>query len=120
MTYRITLRGVRFRARLGASRSERDIPQDVTVDVDVSLPYERMPQHDRVRDVFDYDRVARLVVEEGMARPHRLLETYARSLLERLLEDTPATAVRVAVSKVRVPTTHSVDSVIVELTASRR
>jgi dihydroneopterin aldolase len=105
---------------MGASRSERDIPQDVSVDVDVALPYEKMPEHDRVRDVFDYDRVARLVVEEGTARPHRLLETYARRLLDRLLEDTPATEVRVAVSKVRVPTTHSVDSVVVELCASRR
>src|SRR5262249_39648606 len=119
MSYRIALRGVRFRGRMGASRSERDIPQDVSVDVDVALPYEKMPEHDRVRDVFDYDRVARLVVEEGTARPHRLLETYARRLLDRLLEDTPATEVRVAVSKVRVPTTHSVDSVIVELCASR-
>jgi dihydroneopterin aldolase len=117
--YRISLRGVRFRARMGASRSERDIPQDVTVDVDLTLPYETMPASDNVRDVFDYDRVARLVVEEGTARQHRLLETYARRLLERLLADTPATSLRVAVSKVRVPTTHSVDAVTIELTAER-
>ncbi len=118
-TYRIALRGVRFRARMGASRSERDIPQDVSVDVDVTLPYERMPQSDNVREVFDYDWVARLVVEEGLARSHRLLETYARLLLDRLLAETPATDVRVSVSKVRVPTTHSVDAVVVELSASR-
>ncbi len=118
-TYRITLRGVRFRARMGASRSERDIPQDVSVDVDVTLPFERMPQSDNVREVFDYDWVARLVVEEGTARSHRLLETYARLLLDRLLAETPATHIRVSVSKVRVPTTHSVDAVVVELSASR-
>jgi dihydroneopterin aldolase len=118
-TYRITLRGVRFRARMGASRSERDIPQDVSVDVDVLLPYDRMPGSDHVREVFDYDKVARLVVEEGLARSHRLLETYARLLLDRLLDETPATEIRVSVSKVRVPTTHSVDAVIVELVATR-
>jgi dihydroneopterin aldolase len=117
--YKISLRGVRFRARMGASRSERDIPQDVTVDVDLTLPYATMPASDNVRDVFDYDRVARLVVEEGTARQHRLIETYARRLLERLLEDTPATTLRVAVSKVRVPTTHSVDAVTIELCAER-
>jgi dihydroneopterin aldolase len=117
--YKISLRGVRFRARMGASRSERDIPQDVTVDVDLTLPYATMPASDNVRDVFDYDRVARLVVEEGTARQHRLIETYARRLLERLLEDTPATTLRVAVSKVRVPTTHSVDAVTIELSAER-
>lgn len=118
-TYKIALRGVRFRARVGASRSERDIPQDVVVDVTLTLPYETMPRRDTVRDVFDYDGVARLVVEEGMARQHRLLETYTRSLLERILAETPATHVIVAVTKVRAPTTHSVDAVTVELSAHR-
>jgi dihydroneopterin aldolase len=118
-TYKIALRGVRFRARVGASRSERDIPQDVVVDVTLTLPYETMPARDNVRDVFDYDGVARLVVEEGMARQHRLLETYARLVLERILGETPATHVTVAVTKVRAPTTHSVDAVTVELSARR-
>lgn len=119
-TYKIALRGVRFRARVGASRSERDLPQDVIVDVTLTLPYETMPQRDNVRDVFDYDGVARLVVEEGMARQHRLLETYTRLVLERILAETPATHVTVAVTKVRAPTTHSVDAVTVELSAERR
>jgi dihydroneopterin aldolase len=118
-TYKIALKGVRFRARVGASRSERDLPQDVTVDVTLTLPYSTMPQRDHVRDVFDYDAVARLVVEEGMARQHRLLESYTRVILERLLAETPATHVVVAVTKVRAPTTHSVDAITVELSAER-
>jgi len=105
---------------VGASRSERDLPQDVIVDVTLTLPYETMPQRDNVRDVFDYDSVARLVVEEGMARQHRLLETYTRLVLERILAETPALHVTVAVTKVRAPTTHSVDAVTVELSADRR
>jgi 7,8-dihydroneopterin aldolase/epimerase/oxygenase len=119
-TYKIALKGVRFRAKFGASRSERDLPQDVVVDVTLTLPYETMPQRDHVRDVFDYDGVARLVVEEGMARQHRLLETYTRLVLERILAETPATRVTVAVTKVRAPTTHSVDAITVELSAERR
>ncbi len=118
-TYKIALKGVRFRARVGASRSERDLPQDVTVDVTLTLPYAAMPLRDQVRDVFDYDAVARLVVEEGMARQHRLLETYTRVVLERILAETPATHVVVAVTKVRAPTTHSVDAITVELSAER-
>jgi dihydroneopterin aldolase len=118
-TYTIVLRGVRFRARVGASRSERDLPQDVTVDVTLELPYEAMPQRDQVRDVFDYDAVVRRVVEEGTSRQHRLLETYARLLLERLLAETPATRIVVAVTKERAPTTHSVDAITVELAVVR-
>ncbi len=118
-SYKIALKGVRFRAHVGASRSERDLPQDVTVDVTLTLPYDTMPKRDHVRDVFDYDAVARLVVEEGTARRHRLLETYTRVILERLLAETPATHVTVAVTKVRTPTTHSVDAITVELSAER-
>jgi dihydroneopterin aldolase len=118
-TYKITFRGIRFRARLGASRSERDIPQDVNVDVDITLPIAVLPARDRVRDVFNYDRVASLVVEEGVGQQHRLLETYAGLILDRLLTETPALHVRVAVTKLRVPTTYSVDAVTVELEGSR-
>ncbi len=118
-TYKIALRGVRFRARVGASRSERDLPQDVVVDVTLTLPYDAMPRRDQKRDVFDYDGIARLVVEEGMAHEHRLLETYARLVLDRILAETPATHVTVAVTKVRAPTTHSVDAITVELSAHR-
>lgn len=113
------LRGVRFRTRLGVSRSEREIPQDVTVDVSLELPSEALPARDSVRDVVDYDKVVSLVVEQAATARHRLLETYARQLLEVLLEATPATGVRVAVSKLRAPTSHSVDAITVELSAQR-
>lgn len=118
-TYTIVLRGVRFRGRFGASRAERDLPQDVTVDVTLALPFASMPARDRVRDVFDYDAVVRRVVEEGTSREHRLLETYARQVLDRLMAETPAMRIVVSVTKERAPTTHSVDAITVELTASR-
>ena len=70
--------------------------------------------------VFDYDRISSIVVEEGTAKPYKLLERYAARLLERLLSATPATRVRVAVTKLRPPTEASVDSVTVELTSSAR
>jgi dihydroneopterin aldolase len=71
-----------------------------------------------MQDVFDYDRVSSIVVEEGTGKPYKLLERFAARLLERLLASTPATRVRVAVTKLRPPTQASVDAVTVELTAS--
>lgn len=117
--YALRLRGVRFQANIGTSRDERAVLQEILVDVDLELPVRQLPAHDRRRDVVDYDRVATLVVEEGTSRPHRLLETYALRVVERLLAATPAERVRVAAWKARAPTKHPVDAAVVELGGER-
>ena len=117
--YTLRLDAIRFRANVGASRSERSFPQELVVDVELSLPLSALPKSDHKREVVDYDAVVRLVVEEGLAQPYRLLETYADRLLTRLLSETPASRVRVAATKLRVPTTHHVDRAVVELVGSR-
>jgi dihydroneopterin aldolase len=117
--YVLRLQAIRFRANLGASSSERAIPQEIVVDVELTLPTSAMPEHDNKRDVVDYNAVANLVVEEGLAKPWRLLETYAARLVEQLLEKTPATRVKISATKLRVPTTHSVDKAVVELVGTR-
>ena len=118
-TYRIRLAGIRFRARHGASRAERDLPQDFVVDLDVVLPVALLPRSDTRARVFDYDKLAALVVEEGTRVSYKLLETLADRLIERVLADTPATAVTVQVKKFGPPTSASVDAVAVELTGRR-
>jgi dihydroneopterin aldolase len=117
--YRIRLDGIRFLGHHGVSDSERDLPQDFLVTVDVSLPATVLPGGDHFRDVFDYDRLATMVVEEGTKKSCRLLETLARRVIERVLEDTPATRVAVSVTKSRPPTNSSVDAVSVELVGRR-
>ena len=78
-----------------------------------------LAKRDTKREVIDYDLVVRLVVEVGLAEPYRLLEIYAQRLLERLLVETPALRVRVAATKLRVPSTYSTDKAIVELVGVR-
>jgi dihydroneopterin aldolase len=117
--YTLRLHAIRFRANLGASSSERAIPQEILVDVELVLPVGALPKRDQKRDVVDYNAVANLVVEAGVSTPYRLLETYAEHLVEQLLEKTPALRVRVSATKLRVPTTHSVDRAVVELVGSR-
>jgi dihydroneopterin aldolase len=117
--YVLRLHAIRFRANVGASRSERAIPQELVVDVELTLPLSALPKSDHKRDVVDYDAVVNLVVEEGLAKPYRLLEIYAERLVNRLLSETPAMKVRVSATKLRVPTTHSVDRAVVELFGSR-
>jgi dihydroneopterin aldolase len=118
-TYRIRMEGIRFRARHGASRAERDLPQDFVVHLDVDLPVGLLPRSDSRARVFDYDKLASLVVDEGTRVSYKLLETLAERLIERVLADTPATAVTVQVKKFGPPTSVSVDAVAVELTGRR-
>jgi dihydroneopterin aldolase len=117
--YRIRLEGIRFRAHHGVSDSERDLPQDFLVTVEVWLPTSVLPEGDHMREVFDYDRLASLVVDEGTSKNYKLLEILASRVIARVLVDTPATRVRVAITKSRPPTRASVDSVSVELVGRR-
>lgn len=117
--YTIRLHSIRFRTNMGASKSEREIPQEILVDVELTLPLSALPRRDLRRDAVDYAAIANLVVEEGIAQPYHLLETYAQRLVHRLLAETPALRVRVGTTKLRVPTSHSVDRAVVELVASR-
>jgi dihydroneopterin aldolase len=117
--YRIRLSGIRFRARHGASRAERDLPQDFVVDLDVSLPTSALPRIDSRARVFDYDKLASIVVDEGTSVSYKLLETLGERLIARILADTPAVRVTVQVKKFGPPTVASVDAVSVELTAAR-
>jgi 7,8-dihydroneopterin aldolase/epimerase/oxygenase len=118
-TYRIHLEGIRFRARHGVSRAERDLPRDFIVDLDVDLPVALLPRSDVRSRVFDYDQLASLVVDEGTKSSYKLLETLAQRVIARALADTPATAVTVRVKKLGPPTSASVDAVAVELRGHR-
>lgn len=118
-TYRIRLDGIRFRARHGVSRAERGLPQDFVVNVEVGMPVSSLPRADALAKVFDYDQLASLVVDEGTRVSYKLLETIGERLIARILADTPALTVSVQVKKFGPPTSASVDSVAVELSASR-
>jgi dihydroneopterin aldolase len=117
--YTLRLHSIRFRAKLGASHSERALPQEIVVDVELTLPVSAFPKRDVRRDAVDYGAVADMVVEVGGAESYRLLETFAARLIDRLLRETPALRARVSATKLRVPTSHSVDRAVVELVADR-
>ena len=117
--YAICLEGIRFRARHGASDAERDLPQDFVADLEVTLPVDRLPETDERARVYDYDVLSSLVVEEGTRTSYKLLESLAKRLVERVFTDTPALALTVRLRKFGPPTTASVDSAAIELSATK-
>jgi dihydroneopterin aldolase len=63
--------------------------------------------------------LASLIVAEGTRASYKLLETLAKRLLERVLDDTPALAATVRLRKFGPPTAVSVDTVAIELSGER-
>ena len=88
--------------------------------LEVELPIALLPRTDARARVFDYDRLASLVVEAGTSASYKLLETLAERIIARVLEDTPALCVTVQVKKFGPPTSVSVDSASVELSGKKR
>jgi len=118
--YGIRLDGIRFRAKHGASDSERQLPQDFVADLEVSLPVSLLPESDDRTTVFDYDTLATLVVDEGTRTSYKLLETLAQRLLARIFEDTPALTATVRLRKFGPPTLASVDSAAIEVSGAKK
>jgi dihydroneopterin aldolase len=83
------------------------------------LPAATLPGADERRDVVDYDRIASVIVAEGTARSCKLLETLARRIADRLFAESPATSVRISITKARPPTSSSVEAASVELLVAR-
>src|SRR6476469_9210411 len=59
--YEVTLRGMRFHARIGVLPHEAEIAQ--SIEVDASLWVRRAGEHLTARDIVDYRRVYDLVAE---------------------------------------------------------
>lgn len=119
-SYTLRLRGIRFETHIGAFDEERSSRQELVVDVDLSLSVDSLPERDVYGDVVDYAAAVRHIVEAGTTETYRLLETYAKRVVERLLSEMPAMTVRVAVTKKNVPTEESVEEAVVELVGHRQ
>ena len=117
---RITLAGMRFEGRHGASEDERMLPQLLEVDLEVEADLDPASRSDALADTTDYGpliAVARRTVEEGS---YRLLEAIAGALADAALRLAPgATAVTVRVRKLAVPVDVDMDHAEVELRRER-
>jgi dihydroneopterin aldolase len=113
---RIFLEGIKFHGFHGLTRMERQVGVRLAVDVSLEIDLEPSGRHDDVRTTLDYRKVHRRVVELGRGSSHKLLESFAVTLIDTLLEEFPADGVSVTVRKETPVLDGIVDSVGVELT----
>lgn len=116
MKDRVFVEGIKFHGFHGLTRLERQVGVRLCVDVILEADLERSGRSDRVADTLDYRKVHARVLEVGRGPSHKLLESFATALLDRLLADFPVTRATVRVRKETPVLDGIVDAVGVELT----
>ena len=119
MADRIFIEGIKFHGFHGLTRLERQVGIRLAVDVTLDADLERSGRSDRVGDTLDYRKVHERVLEIGRGRSHKLLESFAMTLIDALLEEFPADRVHVRVRKETPVLNGIVEAVGVEMSRDR-
>ena len=120
MTDRIELRGLRVLGICGALPEERDRPQPLEVDLDVTVDLGEPGRTDALADTVDYGRLARAAARVAESERFTLLERLAERIAEEVGADDRIESVTVAVRKLRPPVALQLSSAGVRITRHPR
>lgn len=99
----LTLSGLRFNANLGILAHERQAPQPIQVDAELSLGTQPLlPRDDDIGHVLDYRKVRQIIIDECTAEHVNLLESLIGKLSHRLMQLPGVVGVRVKIAKLEI------------------
>lgn len=99
----LTLTGLRFDANLGILAHEKNSPQPIQVDAELSLGTQPLlPHDDDIGHVLDYRKVRQIIIDECTAEHVNLLETLIGKLSHRLMLLPGVVGVRVKIAKLEI------------------
>ena len=99
----LTLTGLRFDANLGILEAEKNAPQPIQVDAELSLGQQPLlPCDDDITHVLDYRKVRKIIIDECTAEHVNLLETLIGTLANRLMQLPNVKGVRVKIAKLEI------------------
>ena len=119
MADRIIVSGIRFHARHGATRIEREIGVRYFVTVEMEKDLGTSMASDALADTVDYAEVHKVVLDVARRNSFYLLETLAGEVAGHLLAAFPIDAIRVQVRKETPLLEGIVDWVGVDITRRR-
>lgn len=119
MRDRIIVSGIRFHARHGATRLEREIGVRYSVTVSLSRDLSAAIRTDRLENTVDYARVHATVLEVARENSFQLMEKLAGQLASRLLREFAIDEIRVQIRKETPVLDGIVDWVGVDITRGR-
>lgn len=98
----VTLKAMRFHARIGVLPHEAEIAQSIEVDASLWVRRERDGNHLSAKDIIDYRRVYDLVADVVTTGHINFLEEVGERIAERALQLPLVERVRIAVRKPNV------------------
>ena len=99
----LTLTGLRFDASLGILSHEKNQPQPIQVDAELSLGTQPLaPRDDDILHVLDYRKVRQIIIDECTAEHVNLLESLIGKLAQRLMQLPGVLGVRVKIAKLEI------------------
>jgi len=116
----IKVENIRVFAHHGCLKEEKKIGSDYRVDLEIKANLQTSAQTDKLSDTVDYVFLNRIVSEE-MNKPSHLLETVAKRILKRILnEDALVSKAKVCISKLNPPIGGDVEKVTIKITDTRK
>ena len=99
----LTIRDLAASCRLGVLKSEREQPQAIWIDVELSIDAAAAARQDDVRRTVDYAALVSAITRLAQGRSFRLMETLADAMASMILERGQTEAVLVRVKKRALP-----------------
>ena len=116
----IKVNNIRVFAYHGCLTEEKKIGSDYRVDLEVKANLQPSAASDNLRDTVDYVLLNRIIKEEMVKSAH-LLETVAKNILSRILNESDLVSrATVWVSKLNPPIGGDVESVTIKMTEKRK
>jgi dihydroneopterin aldolase len=122
MSDHLTIKGLEFQGHIGITAEERRDPQPIGIDVELDYPEGAMTNASETDDIaraVDYARVSARMVEIGLSREFRLLETLADEITAALFAEFPIAGIRLWVKKLIPPIKNIRESVGVRIERQR-
>lgn len=114
----IRIKNLRLRTLVGVQEWEKDMPQDVVINVEMECDVGRAAQTDELSHTVDYKKLKRRIMQLVESRRYNLIETLAHDVLRAAMEDSRVSRALVEVDKPNA--LRYADSVSVVCTGNRR
>ena len=119
MSEAILIEGIRFQAKCGVTLDERQRPQPLLADLEITCSVEDAIHSDSIMKTVDYARVVQRVIAVGTTNENALIERLADQIARALLLEFPITRLTIWLRKADPPLPDVTGSVGVRLTYPR-
>ncbi len=113
---KILLKNIILYAHLGVKKEEREVRQEISLDVELSLDLQKAARADNLEKTVDYEKVYNLIKERIEAKKYHLLEALAQDIAQEILKNFKVGEVSVRAKKPQVKLAGPLDYVAVEIT----